>query len=188
MDVDAVYVGPDPDTDGLWDRFFRSHNLLKAALEKSIYFTIIAGDLDYYALIVTNRGRSRMSQRYWDSFLASLNGPYQLDDTNCEIRFAKQKITLNIHNVLRTTAYKDFVTGADSDRLVRQYYKSGLALTWSVGISTYGDTVDAYNQIARDLDFEGSIERRLGFRLDFLVGSEIRKVDVLSSVVHTWPS
>ena len=77
---------------------------------------------------------------------------------------------------------------ADLGRLVRQQHKSGPSAAWSVGISTYGGSVDVYNQIADDLGFECSIERHSGFPLVFLVAKEARQIDIFPSVAHTWRS
>ena len=186
MDPDTVYVGPDPQTDELWAGLFKHHNVFKAAREKAIYFTILAGGSDYYALIVTNRGDSCMSQGFWSLFLASLKGPYQIDEAKGEILFPEQGLRLNVHNFLHTSAFRDVVIEPDPDRLVRQHYMSGVSLTWSVGISTYGDAVDACHQIADA--FKGSAERHSGFRLVFLVANEARQIDILPSITHTWPS
>lgn len=187
MYADVLYIGPDPATEGLWTILFKHHQIFDFARGESIYFTIVSGEAGCYALVVTNRGTSQMSRKYWEVFRRSLSEPCQINEAKGEIQFPERKITLNINNLLHMTAYKNAVIEAEPDRLVRQYYKSGLVLTWSVGISTYGESVDVYERIARRLKFEGSIERHEGFRLEFLVEKRRRKIDVLPSVINTWP-
>lgn len=129
-----------------------------------------------------------MTQRYWDLFKRSIKGPHQINEAKGEIEFIEQKIILNIHNFLHTTTYHDVVIVDDPDQLVYQHYKSGLVPTWSVSFSTYGDSVSAYHETARDRNFEGSIERHVGFRFEFLVAKQTRQINIISSVIDTWPS
>ena len=106
-----------------------------------------------------------------------------------EIRFPEQKLVLSIHNLLYTTTHHDEVIG-DHGELVWEYYKSGLMLRKSIGVSTYGQDLEAYDRALRELG-GASLAKYPEYRggnwlLTFPVGNQMRCIKLLRSVLDTW--
>ena len=182
--------GPDPETAQLWNKFFENHQPFDVAGQKSIYFTILCGYDGYHALVVTNQSsNTRLRQRYWEYLTQALRKPCQIDVSKAEIRFPEQKLVLNIHNLLYTTTHHDEVIG-DHGELVWEYYKSGLMLRKSIGVSTYGQDLEAYDRALRELGGASLAEypeyRGGNWLLTFPVGNQMRCIKLLRSVLDTW--
>lgn len=152
-----------------WNLFFKDHEILDLAREKSIYFTILYGE-GSYALVVTNRGNSRLSRKYWSSFTKALRRPCRIDEVKGEIQFPALHRKLDIQNLLYTNSYHNVVFD-------RYLWKS----IWISTVTTYGDDAELLHE-ARATDFGGS-----KYQLVFSVAGETCQVNVVPSVVNTWP-
>lgn len=127
-----------------------------------------------------------MSQGCWSLFKDTLQKPYQIDESIGEIEFPQLKAILNIQNLLYTNSYHGVVF-AQPHRLFWQSTNNETEVTWRATASTYGDDIGACQASHCEAKYKGSVMQDMSHQLVFSVAGKMRLIDVVPSVVHTWP-
>lgn len=187
--MEEVHIEPDGNDKSLWNLFFEDLSAFDVAREKGIYFTLL-GSAGYHALVLTKRGRSNMTQSYWEYIQSSLKKPHKIDKARGEITFPHAEPglsrVLNIQNFLHTRKYHDVVF-ADPDDLVQEYANE--STMYSITLHTYGDDMRAYYEKCRRSNVQNGGDYFKGYRcaLSFLVGDQQRNINIVPWALMTWP-